>query len=73
MSTPIQTSGQSLRIDPEGFKVRMESGEPVTVLDARGHQVWEASPDKIRGAIRINPAHFQIDPSWPRDQLTVVY
>jgi predicted sulfurtransferase len=73
MSTQAQTSGQTMRIDPEGFKVRMESGEPVTVLDARGHKDWEASAGKICGAIRVHAAHFQLDPSWPRDQLTVVY
>jgi hypothetical protein len=73
MSTPTHASGQSPRIGAEELRTRLESGETVTLLDARGHKDWEASPDKIRGAIRVHAAPFPIDPSWPRDQLTVVY
>ncbi len=73
MSTPTHASEQSLRISAEELRTRLESGEAVTLLDARGHMDWEASPDKIRGAIRIHPTDFHIDPSWPNDQLTVVY
>jgi hypothetical protein len=73
MSMPTQASEQSLRIDAEELRTRLESGEAVTMLDARGQKGWEASPDKIRGAVRVRAADLQIDPSWPRDRLTVVY
>ncbi len=73
MSTPTHASEQSLRISAEELRTRLESGEAATLLDARGPKDWEASPDTIRGAIRINPTHFHIDPSWPNHQLTVVY
>jgi|GEM_PF-3459211 hypothetical protein len=73
MSTPNHASEQSLRISAEELRTRLESGEAATLLDARRHKDWEASPDKICGAIHIDPTHFRIDPSWPNDQLTVVY
>jgi hypothetical protein len=73
MNTPTHASEQSLRISAEELRTRLESGEAATLLDARGHKDWEASPDKIRGAVHIDPTHFHVDPSWPNDQLTVVY
>lgn len=73
MSTPTHASEQSLRIGAEELRTRLESGEAVTLLDARGQKDWDASPDKIQGAHRVQAGQFQIDPSWPRDQLTVVY
>ncbi len=73
MSTLTHASEQSLRINAEELRTRLESGEAATLLDARGHRDWEVSPDKIRGAIHIDPTHFHVDPSWPNDRLTVVY
>jgi hypothetical protein len=55
------------------LKSRLEAGESVTILDARGQRDWESSPVKVRGAIRIDPHDLHIAPSWPRDRLTVVY
>jgi hypothetical protein len=63
----------SLRIDAGEVKRRLESGEPTTFLDSRGAQAWDSSDRKVTGAIRVPPDAVRIDPSWPRDRLTVVY
>ncbi len=68
-----QSTGQELRIGPEEFKTRLESGEPATIIDARNRSDWEPSPIKIRGALRFRGSYFQTPPSWPHDRLTVVY
>jgi predicted sulfurtransferase len=72
MST-APTSGQELRISAQEFKRRVESGEPITVIDARNRSDWESSQIKIRNAIRFHASYFQNSPPWPHDQLTVVY
>jgi rhodanese-related sulfurtransferase len=64
---------ESARIDAADLKARMEASEPVTVIDVRGKEPWESSDIKVRGAIRVDPYHFRIDPSWPKDRLTVLY
>lgn len=64
---------QELRIGPEELKARLESGEAVTVIDARNGTDWESSPFKARGAIRFHSGFYLQPPSWPRDRLTVVY
>jgi predicted sulfurtransferase len=73
MVMPHHTVGQKLRIRVEELKPRLLSDKPVTVLDARNDQAWESSPVKIRGAIRIQPANWHTDPSWPKDRCLVVY
>ncbi len=73
MANPSQTTARSLRIDPEEVKRRLDSGESMTVLDVRAPKAWESSDVKFRGAIRVDPQHLRIDPSWPKNQLTVVY
>lgn len=60
----------SVHIGVEDFKQRFEAAEPLTVLDARNREPWEASTMKVKGAMRWTG---QIDPSWPTDRLTVVY
>ena len=67
------TQAQGLRIGPEDAIRRLESGEPVLVLDLRSPQAWDASGTKIQGAIRVPPGEFKIDPSWPKDRFTLVY
>jgi hypothetical protein len=62
-----------VRIDAAEVKAWMLAGTPMTVLDLRNPKAWEASPIKIRGAIRIPPRSWHIDPSWPKDRLTVAY
>lgn len=73
MSTTTHASEQSLRISADGLRTRLESGEAVTLLDVRNDKPWEKSSVKIVGAIRVRPAEWHIDPSWPKDRLTVVY
>jgi hypothetical protein len=73
MASTTSTAGQGIRIRPEDLKARMEAGEPVTVLDVRNPTAWGTSRHKVRGAVRENPGQLQVDPSWPKGQLTVVY
>lgn len=73
MAASNQTDIQSIRISADDFKNRLEAGEPITVLDARAQKAWDSSKVKVAGAIRVKPDQFQIDPSWPKDRLTVVY
>jgi hypothetical protein len=73
MNASVQHAGRSLRLSAEDLKTRMATGESVTILDARGEGDWASSPVKIRGAIRVHAARLEVDPSWPRDRLTVVY
>jgi rhodanese-related sulfurtransferase len=70
-ATPAQT--QSLRIGVEEAIRRLESGQPVLVLDVRSPEGWQSSCTKIQGAIRIPSEHFEIDPSWPKDRFTLAY
>lgn len=73
MSTPAHASEQSLRISTDDLRHHLESGEAVTLLDARNEQSWRKSPEKMAGAVRVRPDDWHIDPSWPKDRLTVVY
>ena len=67
----VHTSAEKrLRINADEVNMRLEAGEPIAVLDARNREPWESSPVKVRGAIRWTG---RIDPSWPKDRLTVVY
>ena len=73
MSPPQASAGEDLLIGAEEVKARLQGGVPMTVLDARNARAWESSPIKVQGAIRISPAGWHIDPSWPKERLTVVY
>lgn len=64
---------EKLRIGADEVKSRLQSGEPITLLDVRNDKAWEAIPVKISQAIRIRPADWHMDGSWPKDQLMVVY
>jgi hemerythrin-like domain-containing protein len=72
-STPTHASEQPLRIGAEELRARLESGEAATLLDVRNDKPWTTSSIKIVGAIRVHPADWHIDPSWPKDRLTVFY
>ena len=65
--------GQPYRISAEVAAAHMESGRPVTVLDARSPHAWSDSRLKVRGDVRIDRDRLHIDPSWPKDRLTVIY
>jgi hypothetical protein len=73
MASSSHQAVHSLRMTAEDVRKREEAGEPVTFLDVRNPQAWESSPIKIAGAIRALAGQFRIDPSWPKDRLTVVY
>lgn len=73
MATSTQTTVQAPRIDARDLRAKMEAGQAVTVLDARAAKAWAASDKRIRGDVRVDPEHFHADPSWPKEQLTVVY
>jgi len=73
MIDPLAPDVQTLRMHVEDFNLRLLSGEPITVLDARNEQDWESSQVKIRGAIRVQSAKWRPHPSWPKDRLMVVY
>jgi hypothetical protein len=72
MSDP-RPPARSLRLRAVEVLVRLQAGEPVRFLDARGERAWNASPHRIRGAVRIRPLLLTVDPSWDRAHLTVVY
>ena len=73
MSSAGQTATTDVRISASELKLRLESGEPITIVDVRNDHAWEASRIKIRGAARVRPAEWRIDPSWPKDRLTALY
>jgi len=62
-----------IRISAEEVVARLQAGQPMTVLDARSRQAWSESRLRLRGDLRIDRDHLHIDPSWPKDRLTVVY
>jgi hypothetical protein len=64
---------ETLRIEPRDLKGRLDSGQPVTILDVRAPQAYDASAEKIAGDIRVSPDEFGIDAAWPKDRLTVAY
>lgn len=64
---------QSVKLDPERLRQRLQSGERFTILDVRGKEPWEQSNEKIRGAIRVDPYNVRVDPSWPKDRPVVAY
>jgi rhodanese-related sulfurtransferase len=45
---------KNLRVNAEDLRARLEAGEPATILDARGQRAYEASGEKIPGAIRVD-------------------
>ena len=73
MTARRENVAEALRIGVDEVKARLKSGVAVTMLDVRNDKAWEATPVKIAQAIRIRPADWHIDGSWPKGQLTVVY
>ena len=73
MTARQESVADELRIGADEVKARLQSGVPVTVLDVRNDKAWEATPVKIPGAVRVRPADWHVDASWPKGQLTVVY
>jgi hypothetical protein len=73
MASSNPMAAEALRMSGRDLKSRLDAGEAITILDARQSKAWNESYEKIRGAFWVDPEHFQVDPRWPRDQLTVVY
>jgi hypothetical protein len=67
------SSATAPRITAADLKGRLASGDPATILDIRSHKSRGASELRIRGDVRVSPKQFEIDPTWPKDRLTVVY
>jgi hypothetical protein len=65
-----RSADQPLRIEAAAVKSRLAAGEPVVFLDVRKPR--DAST-RIAGALPLLGPDFKADPSWARDQLTVVY
>jgi hypothetical protein len=68
-----ETPADVPRIEPADLKARLESKQPVNILDARSPAAWDASDVKIKGAFPVQRGQLEVSPSWPRDRLTVVY
>ena len=64
---------QELRLSAADAKARWQTGQPMTILDARADNAYDESESRIKGDIRVDPHDLEIDPSWPRDRLTLVY
>lgn len=73
MTTHQEPGTKDIRIGADAVKAKLLSDVPLTLLDARSDEAWESSLVKIRGAVRIRPADWHIDPAWPKDRLMVVY
>lgn len=73
MAEQQEQVAEEVRIGADEVKARLLSGEPITMLDVRNDRAWGSSPVKVPGAIRVRPADWHIDPSWPKGRLTVVY
>ena len=72
--TESRTSvSKPIRISAEEVLAHIREGQPLTVLDARSQQAWSEGRQRVRGDIRIDRDHLHIDPTWPKDRLTVVY
>lgn len=72
-ATPARHEPQEVaRISPQELKRRLESDEPVRLLDARAKEEWAAS--RIDGAICLTDEMVEgIVQSWPREIPLVVY
>lgn len=66
-----QVAAPSLRIGLADLRARLDRGEKVLFLDARGQQAWDTSTVKVAGAVRADAASVS---TWPvKDQLVVAY
>lgn len=73
MTSTQQSLPAGVRISAAELKSRLDAGEPVTIIDVRNDRAWATSAEKIRGAVRVGPGDWRIDPAWPKDRLTALY
>jgi len=62
------------RISPEELKEMLDAGEPVTIVDLRHSLDFEADPETIPGAFRMDASELeQKDEQLPRDREVILY
>jgi len=62
------------RIRPEELKEKLDAGEPLTIVDLRHSVDFEADPETIPGAFRIDANELQqTDERLPRDREVILY
>jgi membrane protein DedA with SNARE-associated domain len=62
------------RITPEELKILLDAGEPVTIVDLRHSVDFEADPETIPGAFRMDAGELeQKDERLPRDREVILY
>ena len=62
------------RITPEELKLLLDAGEPVTIVDLRHSVDFEADPETIPGAFRMDAGELQEkDEKLPRDREVILY
>ena len=72
MATAMASATRPL-IEAAELKEHLDSGKPVTILDARSAKAWVGSPLRIPGDIRVDADAFEPADEWPKDCLTVAY
>jgi rhodanese-related sulfurtransferase len=73
MAVKQQSSARPLSVAADEAMNRLQSGEPVLVVDVRSPEEWRGCQLKIQGALRFSPDRVEMDPTWPRDRFTLVY
>ena len=62
------------RISPEELKEMLDAGEPVTIVDLRHSLDFEADPETIPGAFRMDAGELERkDEKLPRDREVILY
>jgi membrane protein DedA with SNARE-associated domain len=62
------------RILPEELKKKLDAGEPLTIVDLRHSMDFEADPETIPGAFRLDATELQkTDDRLPRDREVILF
>jgi hypothetical protein len=62
------------RIRPEELKEKLDAGEVLTIVDLRHSMDFEADPETIPGAFRMDASELQqTDERLPRDREVILY
>ena len=65
---------RSRRLTPDELRLRLESGDPVRIIDLRTAIAYEATPQTLPGAIRLDPEELDArHTDIPRDCDIVLY
>ncbi len=68
-----QFTAEPRRITVGELKSLLDAGADLTILDVRADDAYNASQEKIPGAMRIPPNDIAPAASLPRDRLVVAY